>query len=176
MPGPSINQLPVQDPCFFDTLVASFVVFARVKLFSAIRRCFQVDDNFVPSVSQLDCTPASFVEKCLPDLICDVSLTIHDTPVADENGLLVSMQRSLEKDVFEDHLCLHEIDLELDTISEGHLAGLNEASPLHHQRGSLWNEKNFESLLGKLFVKGEQCSRLAGARSARETNARDLVL
>lgn len=144
--SPRINQLSIEDSCFFNALIPRFIVFSRIKLLCPVGRSLHVDDAFVASVAQLDRAPGSLIEKRLPNLVCDIGLSVHHATIANQHALLVGVQRCLEKDILKNHLRLHEINLELDSISECHLLGLNEAPTLHHQRGCLGHHEHLETL------------------------------
>lgn len=83
MASPRVDQLFVEDQRLFDTLISCFIVFASVKLLSSVGSSLHVYYTFISSVAQLDSAPGCFVEKSLPNLISDVSLTVHDATVAD---------------------------------------------------------------------------------------------
>jgi len=174
--SPSIDQLFVQDLRFFDALVTSFVVLTGVKLHSSISSRLHVDHALISPVAQLYGAPRCLVEECLPDLLGNVGLSVHDTSVANQDCFLVRTQGHLEEDIFEDHLELHEINLELDSVGESHLSGLNEAATLHHQRGCFWHHKDLEALCHKFLLNCRQRSRLARTWATGQANPRYLVL
>lgn len=174
--SPSINQLFVQDFRFLDALVTSFVVLAGVKLHSSISSRLHVDNALISPVAQLYGAPCCLVEECLPNLLGNVGLSIHDTSIADQDCFLVRTQGHFEKDIFEYHLELHEINLELDSVGESHLSGLNEAATLHHQRGRFWHHEDLEALCHKFLLNCRQGSRLARTWATGQANPCYLVL
>jgi hypothetical protein len=91
-----------------------------------------MDDALISSIAKLNCAPGCFVEQSLPDLFGYIGLAVHHAAVADEDGLLVCIQRNLQEDILKDHLSFHKIDLKLDSVGKRHFLGLNKASSLHH--------------------------------------------
>jgi hypothetical protein len=132
MACPGIDQLFVESFCLVNRLVSCLVVFIGIKLGCAVGRSDHMDDGFIPPVPQLDGTPSSLIEQCLPHLLRSVSLAIHDSSVTNDNRFAVSLQRCFQKDIFEDHLRFHDVYLELDGVAETHLVRLDHSSTLHH--------------------------------------------
>ena len=102
----------------------------------------------VPSVPQLDGTPARLVENGLPHVLTGVRAAVHDAPIAEDDRGLIARLRDLNKDIFKIHLQLHQIDLKFDCVTKAHFRRLDKRPANHEDGGRL---RNYEHPVANLL-------------------------
>ena len=103
--------------------------------------------SFVASVTQLNRTPVSIIEKGLPHLISCVSHSIHDTAITENDSWSIRLDSCLKENIFQGHLRLHHLNLKAYLVHKSHLVRLNEATALHHHGGCLRYKQDLEALI-----------------------------
>lgn len=131
MPNPSINQLFIQFYCFLHGFVSCLVIGICIKLLSSICSSNKMNHSFVSSISQMNCTPASFIENSLPHILISISRTIHYTSITKNDCGGVTRLSNFNKDIFQIHLKFHQTCLKLNSTWESHFGCLNERSTFH---------------------------------------------
>lgn len=173
--NPSIDQPLVKIDCFLQRFVPSLIALCVVMAFSAISSGDEMDHSFVPSVSELDGTPACFIQDGLPYVVVGVGAPIHYASIAKHDGWLVAGLGDLNKDILKVHLQLHQVDLKLDCIAEDHFWCLDQSTSDHQDGGCFWNNQNAVTDLLQVQLQGRKCCGLTRTGTSRHADPRDWI-
>lgn len=142
MSYPCINQSFVQINSFLNRFIPCLVIRISIKLLCAICSSHEVNDGFVPSISELNCIPTSFIQDGLPNILVTICGAVHDSSIADDDGWGVTCLRNLSEDIFKLHLESHQRNLKFDGVRKCHFWCLDESTSVHEYCGCFGHQKH----------------------------------
>lgn len=116
------------------------------------------------------------IKQRLPHFICRVSMPIHNTSITQDHSCLISLKCSLQENVLQAHLRLHDLDLESDLVHQGHFMRLDETATFHHHCGRFRDQKHFEAFRCQVISYGRQSCSFASAWPSSQADSEDRIL
>lgn len=86
MADPSVDKPFIKGYGFWDVFISGFVINTRVECLSSVSCSNHMDDCLIPSISQVNSAPSSFIQYRLPNILITVSRSVHNTSIAQDNS------------------------------------------------------------------------------------------
>ena len=134
-----------------NRFIASLVAHCEKRLCS-LRRSYHVDYRVVAEVPELPGGKALAPDNSVPDIFGHVSLPIHQTPIAKQNGWYALAFCKLNERIFEMDLSVENRSLKSNSLLEGELVTVDHGAALHEHCGCLWHLENPQALLFQVFT------------------------